>query len=295
VIRFGTSGWRGILAEDFTFSAVRAVARAIADHLLIPGSRAPGPGPSDPGLGTRDSGLAVVVGYDTRFQSETFGAECAGVLAAAGIRCHLTGRPTPTPVLAHAVRALGAAGAINITAGHNPPEWNGLKFSGAAGGPALPAAADAIAQRANAILADPASAVPTLPLAEAQGRGLVRALDPAPAYCAQLRRLVDFAAIRPAGMRVGVDLLHGTAGGYLDALLRDAGCEVHALHAERGPGFGGHPPEPAAGCLAALAAAVRGEGCHVGLACDGDADRFGILDADGAFLEPNAVLALAVA
>ena len=139
MIRFGTSGWRGIIAEDFTFATVRAVARAIADHLLSGrGSRVPGPGSIDPELATRDSELAVVVGYDTRFLSEAFAAACVRVLAAAGIRSHLVGRPTPTPVLALAVRALGAAGAINITASHNPPEWNGLKFSAANGGPALP-------------------------------------------------------------------------------------------------------------------------------------------------------------
>ncbi len=318
MITFGTSGWRGIIAEDFTFAGVRAVARAIAEHLLGPASRVPGPGSPDSGPATRDPRPEVVVGYDTRFQSEAFAAECVKVLAAAGLRSHLVGRPTPTPVLAHAIRALGAAGGINITASHNPPEWNGLKYSAETGGPALPAATDAIARRANAILSAGSGGelqVPTRSLTEAEAAGLVRPLDPAPPYCAQLRRLVDCETIRhagreaggpggrqarregghPAGLRVAVDLLHGTAGGYLDVLLREAGCDVEVLHADRNPGFGGHPPEPAAEHLGLLAARVREGGRHLGLACDGDADRFGILDGDGTFLEPNAVLALIAA
>ncbi len=295
MIHFGTSGWRGIIAEDFTFAGVRAVARAIADHLLSPESRVPGPASPGSALATRDSEPAVVVDYDTRFLSEAFAAECVKVLAAAGVRSHLVERPTPTPVLAHAVRTLGAAGGINITASHNPPEWNGLKFSGASGGPALSEVTDGIAERANAILAAPDAAVPALPLADARARGLVVPLDPAPAYAAQICRVVEFATIRPAGLRVAVDLLHGTAGGYLDALLREAGCEVEVLHAERNPGFGGHAPEPSAARLQTLAGRVRQGGYHLGLACDGDADRFGVLDADGAFIEPNAILALIAA
>ena len=289
MISFGTSGWRGIIAEDFTFATVRAVARAIADHLLSPESRVAGAGSPDPRP-------VVVVGYDTRFQSEAFAAECAKVLCAAGVRCRLAERPTPTPVLAHAVRALGATGAVNITASHNPPEWNGLKFSGASGGPARPAATDAIAGRANQILAGPdAATIPVLDPAEARARGLLAPLDPAPAYLDQVRRLVNLAAIRSAGLRVAADLLHGTAGGYLDALLREAGCDLEVLHADRNPGFGGHPPEPAAAHLGALARRVTEGRRHLGLACDGDADRFGILDGDGTFIEPNIILALVAA
>ena len=295
VIRFGTSGWRGIIAEDFTFAGVRAAARAIADHLLGLGAGGRGSDTLNREPGTENREPAVAVGYDTRFLSEAFATECVKILAAAGIRSHLVERPTPTPVLAHAVRTLGAAGGINITASHNPPEWNGLKFSGASGGPALPEVTDAIAERANTILAAPDAAVPALALADARARGLVVPLDPAPAYAAQVRRVVEFATIHLAGLRVAVDLLHGTAGGYLDALLREAGCEVEVLHAERNPGFGGHPPEPSAARLQALGTRVRQGGHHLGLACDGDADRFGVLDADGTFVEPNAILALIAA
>jgi phosphoglucomutase len=278
-IKFGTSGWRGIMAEDFTFTGVRAVSHAIGEYLRSDEREA----------GTR----GVVVGYDTRFLSEVFASQVARVLAAQGIRAFLCARDTPTPVIAHEIRRRQAAGGIILTASHNPPEYNGIKFSAAWGGPALPAATKQIEARANAILADPrASAVPELSLAEAQARGLLERIDPRPAYLDRLRELVDLQTIHEARLRLVVDPIYGCAQGYLDTLLKDAGCEVSLLHNWRDPNFGGRSPEPSEDHLKDLAFQVVEASAHLGLATDGDADRFGLVDADGSFLEPNYYLGL---
>jgi phosphoglucomutase len=278
-IKFGTSGWRGIIAEDFTFAAVRAVSHAIADYI------------ADQGAGARERG--VVVGYDTRFLSEAFAAEAARVLAARSIRAFLCGRDTPTPVIAYEILRRGTAGGIIVTASHNPPEYNGIKFSAAWGGPALPEATKQIADRANAILAaSRPSEAPAMSLAEAEARGILRRIDPRPDYLERLRVLLDLETIRRARLKVVVDPLYGSARGYLDDLLREAGCEVSVLHAWRDPCFGGHAPEPSEENLRELASRVTETGAHLGLATDGDADRFGLVDADGTFVEPNYFLGL---
>jgi alpha-D-glucose phosphate-specific phosphoglucomutase len=276
-IRFGTSGWRGIMAEDFTFAGVRAVSRAIGEYVRA----------EEPGAAAR----GMVVGYDPRFLSEAFAAEAAQALAAEGIRVFLTDRDTPTPTIAYEIIRRNAAGGIIITASHNPPEWNGLKFSAAWGGPALPAATQRIEARANAILAEGGrTGASRMPRAEASR--LIERMDPREAYLDRLRALVEFSALRRARLRVVVDPLYGAGRGYLDRLLLEAGCEVTVLHDWRDPYFGGRPPEPSAEGLRELAARVVESGAHLGLATDGDADRFGLVDADGSFLEPNYFLAL---
>lgn len=270
-IRFGTSGWRARIAETYTFANVRRLTRAIAEHLLESGEARRG----------------VVVGYDTRFLSEEFAAAAAGTLAQAGVPSRLAVRAVPTPAVAYGVVHHRAGAGITITASHNPAHDNGLKLSAATGGPALPAVTRAIERRV-ASLPDPGS----LPLDEARARGLVEDVDLAPAYLDQCRRMVDLPAIRRAGLRVVVDVMYGPARGYLDALLAEAGCEVTLLHGVRDVTFGGHPPEPAEEHLGELIATVRRTGAHLGLATDGDADRFGIVDRDGTVLAPNPVLAL---
>src|SRR5574337_1613891 len=211
-IRFGTSGWRDIIADNFTFANVRLVARAIAEQLLIGGAAQP----------------EVVVGYDTRFLSEDFAAEAATVLAACGVRVWLTDRDVPTPVVAYEVSRRGAAGGLNITASHNPPEYNGLKFSGPTGGPVLPTVTDRIEKRVQELRVQPETPYP--PLAELEAKGLVVRIDPRPAYLNRLRDLVDLRAIGAARLKIAVDLLYGTASDYLDELLREAGCDVQTLH-----------------------------------------------------------------
>ena len=276
VIKFGTSGWRGVIAEDFTFTGVRAVSRAIAEYVKDQGPEAPSQG--------------VVIGYDTRFLSEAFAAQAARVLAAQGVRAFLCVRDTPTPVVAYEILRRRTAGGIIVTASHNPPEYNGIKFSAAWGGPALPAATKQIEERANAILAGPT--VEELPLAEAETRGLLERINPQPAYLERVRALVDMETIREARLKVLVDPLYGSAQGYLDVLLRDAGCEVTVLHAWRDATFGGRSPEPSEDHLQEMAFQVAENAAHLGLATDGDADRFGLIDADGSFLEPNYFLGL---
>jgi alpha-D-glucose phosphate-specific phosphoglucomutase len=274
LIRFGTSGWRDVIADTFTFANVRLVARAIAEYLLAEGTDQP----------------QVVVGYDTRFLSEAFAAEAATVLAAHGIQVWLTDRDAPTPVIAYEVIRRGAAGGLNITASHNPPEYNGLKFSGPSGGPVLPAVTDRIEARVQELLTQPETPCP--PLGELEAKGLVVRIDPRPAYLNRLRELVDLRAIAEARLKVAVDLLYGTGWGYLDEILREAGCDVQTLHGSKNPAFGGLAPDPSEANLQELASVVRSGGCHLGLATDGDADRYGIIDRDGRFIEPNYILAL---
>lgn len=272
-IKFGTSGWRGILADDFTFSRARIVTAAIARYV-------------------KGSGLAargVVLGYDTRFLSEAFARDAAAGLAAAGLPVSLCIRDAPTPALASEILHRGAAGGINVTASHNPPEYNGIKFSMASGGPALPEVTAAIEAEANRLLAGPPLPPPSLAGLPADR---IVPTDPYPAYAARVLALLDLARLRRARLRVVVDPLYGTGRGYLDVLCREVGCEVSVIHDHRDPLFGGGTPEPSPENLRDLSRAVREQGAQLGLATDGDADRFGILDSDGTFVEPNYLLGL---
>ena len=273
-IAFGTSGWRGVIADDFTVARLGAVTQAIADHLTA--------------QGLKDKG--VVVGYDTRFLSERFAVEAARVLAASGVHAYLSNRDVPTPVVSFEIIRRKAAGGINFTASHNPPEYNGLKFSPAWGGPALPETTKDIETRANALIEK--NSIHALPLAEAREKGLVEDVDLRKSYLDDLRKKIDTDVIRKAKLKVGVDLLYGTGRGYLDAALLDAGCAVTAVNDRRDPYFGGHPPEPSEEHLGELSDRMKKGRFDVGLAVDGDADRFGILDSDGSYINPNQVLAL---
>lgn len=273
-IKFGTSGWRGVIADDFTIARLRVVTQAIADHLTA--------------QGLKDKG--VVVGYDTRFMSERFAEEAVRVLAAAGIHCYLANRDVPTPAVSFEIIRRKAAGGINFTASHNPPQYNGLKFSPAWGGPALPETTKDIETRANALVEK--NSIPVLSFAEAREKGLVEELDLRKAYLDDLRKKIDFDVIRKAKLKVAVDLLYGTGRDYLDTALKDAGCVVTCIHGERDPLFGGRSPEPSDENLAELSGLMKKGKFDLGLAVDGDADRFGILDADGAPVNPNQVLAL---
>ena len=272
-IKFGTSGWRGINAEDFTFANARLVCQAIAAYL-------------------KQEGLAyqgVVVGYDTRFRSEAFAAAAAEVMAGNGIVSYFTQRDCPTPVVSFAIRAGRRAGGINITASHNPPEYNGIKFSPATGGPAP----ETVTQPIEALIGGlTPEAVKIMPVAQAREKGMIVDIEPRETYFQHLKTLVDTEVLRRAGLKVVVDVLYGTGRDYLDAFLRDAGVEVEVLHGWRDAYFGGHRPEPSAEFLAELAGRIPAAGAQLGLAVDADADRFGVLDAAGHYHEANEILGL---
>ncbi len=273
-IKFGTSGWRGVIADDFTLDRVRVVTLAIADHIAA--------------QGLKDKG--VVVGYDTRFMSERFAAEAVTVLAASGIRSNLSKRDVPTPAVSFEIIRRKAAGGINFTASHNPPEYNGLKFSPAWGGPALPETTKDIEARANALTEK--NSIAKLALSEARAKGFVEDIDVRKVYLDDLRKKVDFEPIRKAKLKVAVDVLYGTGRDYLDSELRDAGCAVTVLHGHRDALFGGRAPDPSEENLSELSSLMKKGRFDIGLAVDGDADRFGILDADGTYINPNQALAL---
>ena len=273
-IQFGTSGWRGVIADDFTFERVRVVTQAIADHITEQGLKEKG----------------IVVGYDTRFLSERFAEVAVTVLAANGIRSFLSTRDVPTPVVSFEIIRRKTAGGINITASHNPSEYNGMKFSPAWGGPALPETTKDIESRANALMNK--NSVAGMPLAETREGGLVEDVDLRKNYLDDLKKKIDLEPIRKGKLKIAVDLLYGTGRDYLDSLLRDAGCTVTVLHDRREALFGGRTPEPSEENLAELSAVVKKGKCDIGLAVDGDADRFGILDSDGTYVNPNQALAL---
>ncbi|PLX92646.1 MAG: phosphoglucomutase [Desulfuromonas sp.] len=274
-IKFGTSGWRGILGDDFTLENVRIVTQAIADHLRSEG--------------LADNGL--VVGCDARFMGRDFARETVRVLAGAGIKSFLCERDTPTPVIAHELLRRKASGAINFTASHNPYDYNGIKFSPAWGGPALPETTGDIERRANALMGE--VCYKEMFLDEAERAGLYEIIDPRPAYFETLRRLIDFAAIKRSTMKIAVNPLYGSGRGYLDTLLTEAGIDIVCMNDHLDPYFGGKPPEPAAAYIPDFIELVQSDPqITLGLATDGDADRYGIVDGDGSYIEPNYILAL---
>jgi len=273
-IAFGTSGWRGILCEDFTFDNVKTVVQAIADHVKA--------GP--------DKDKGIIVGYDSRFMGDSFAKEAARVLAAAGVKAYLCNRDTPTPVIAFETLRLKTAGAINFTASHNPPEYNGIKFSPSWGGPALPETTRDIERRANEMLGE--ICYREMSLEKAQKAGLLEEIDPRPAYLADLESKVDFEAIKSLGT-IAINPLYGTGRDYLDAPLIARGMDVRVINANRDPYFGGFPPEPAEKYIQDFIGLVKGTPeIRLGIATDGDGDRFGIVDEDGSYIEPNYIIAL---
>jgi phosphoglucomutase len=266
-IHFGTSGWRGVIAEDFTFSGVRRAASAIAAH-----------------VSSQRKSPALLVAHDTRFFSEEFARTCAHVLHSKGCRVSLCVGPTPTPAVAHAILHEKFDGAINITASHNPYNYNGLKFSGSEGGPALPEATKDIERRAASLRDEPFRLED---IAEN-----FSAVDPRDAYFAQLEKLVRFDILGRTKGGFVFDAVHGCGAGWLDSLLNSHGVNVKSIRTERDVMFEGAGPDPSEENLAGLKQLVNEKKALAGLATDGDADRFGILDRDGSFVSPNHILAL---
>jgi phosphoglucomutase len=266
IIKFGTSGWRAIIAEEFTVANVRKAVTGIARYVAS----------------KKASGARVIVGRDPRYMGERFVAIAAEVLGFFGVQPLVIAEPAPTPAISYEVIRAKADGAINFTASHNPPEYSGIKFSTPDGAPALPEATSAI----EALIAGngdisggPAKAAP-------------QSIDPKPAYLARLKEIVDLELIRASGLKVVFDPLWGAARGYSDELLREAGIPVSTVHDVRDVLFGGHAPEPEDHLLNEMRQQMKATGARIGVATDGDADRFGIVDEDGAFIQPNYIIAV---
>ena len=267
-IKFGTSGWRGIIADDFTFEKSRLAVAAIARYL------------SESKAGKR----GVLVGHDTRFMAEEFAGDAADVLRDFGIDVWLCSDPVPTPAVSSIILKRGLGGAINFTASHNPSNYQGIKFSPSWGGPAMPESTRIIEDTAKRFQME------GLPPAAVR-RGTIKNIDPVPEYLEQLRSKVDINVIAQSGIKIAFDALYGTGKNYLDRVLEEAGCQVTTIHGNRDPLFGGFPPEPSEERLAELARIVSAE-ADLGLSTDGDADRFGILGGNGEFYTPNIILAI---
>ncbi len=269
-IKFGTSGWRAVMAEEFTFANVHRAVHGIASYVAS----------------HKPQGARVIVGRDPRFLGETFCSMAADILGSYGITPLVIDNPAPTPAIAYAVMESKADGAINFTASHNPPEYNGIKFSTPDGAPALPEVTKAIEAAIAAFDNNPARG------GGAGAKAQVQSMDPHRMYLARLRELVDLDVIKKAGTKVVFDPLWGAARGYSDLLLREAGVNVATVHDYRDVLFGGHAPEPDDHLLEDLRQKMRETGAQIGIATDGDADRFGIVDSDGTFLQPNYIIAL---
>ncbi len=272
-IRFGTSGWRALIADEFTFANVRLAVTAIAEHVL-----------------SKSGEPAVLVAYDTRFYSEEFARLAAEILSRHGVRVLLCDSFAPTPAAAYEILRRKLTGAVNFTASHNPAPYHGLKFSSADGGPALPEVTKDIEARIARLAAkEERSSAGGARHAPSASIETVSIKTP---YLERLGELVNFAKIGTAKQKIVFDALHGCGAGYLDEALRAHGVEVMALRTNRDVLFDGTGPDVSEENLAPLSRAVRESGAAVGLATDGDADRFGIIDADGTWVQPNHVLAL---
>ncbi|MEO8383547.1 MAG: phosphoglucomutase/phosphomannomutase family protein [Acidobacteriota bacterium] len=270
MIKFGTSGWRGIIGEDFTFENVRVATQGIASYLKKSGQQ----------------GSGVIVAYDTRFLSEKFASEAAKVLAFNDIKAYLCTRDVPTPVVAFETIRRKAMGAINFTASHNPPEYNGLKFSGSNGAPALPEITRQI-EREIHLVQQKNERMDVYEKTE-----LIEEIDPKDRYLTELRQKIDVDAIRRSGLRIAIDSLYGTSRDYLDYFLLEAGVELKIIHNFRDPYFGGFSPECSEKNLVDLRKVVGEDKYDLGLATDGDADRFGIIDDRNRFISANNIIAL---
>lgn len=265
-IRFGTSGWRAIIADDFTYKNVELVTEAICSYLTESFS---------------EDKRTLIVGHDSRFMGEKFSGVAAEIARRKGFRVLLCNHPVPTPTVSHAIRNQKAVGGINFTASHNPPEYQGIKFSTADGAPALPE----ITKRIEELIQE-ASETPDA------GGGSIEEFDPRSDYLDDLKTKINFDAIAKAKGKFAYEPLWGTGRGYLDKILRDYGLEVETLHDWRDVTFGGKAPEPGEKQTAELVELVKSKGYTLGLATDGDGDRFGVIDSNGDFIQPNPLIAI---
>ncbi|HZD58823.1 MAG TPA: phosphoglucomutase/phosphomannomutase family protein [Anaerolineae bacterium] len=271
VIKFGTDGWRAIMNDTFIISNVQVVAQAIADYLVE--------------NGLRDKG--IVIGYDTRFFAERFASECAAVMLGNNIPVYMPRRALPTPVTAYSIKVYNTAGAIMLTASHNPPEYNGIKFIPEYAGPASPEITGEIERLIKANLESN-----RLLKAPLEGHELLHEAEPFPRYTQHIANLIDFDKLREIKLKVVLDPMFGASQGLMDTLLAEVGCAVETIHNYRDPLFGGSYPDPSEKHLSELKNEVIRTKSDIGLALDGDADRFGAIDFNGTYITANQVLSL---
>jgi phosphomannomutase len=268
-IKFGTDGWRGVIAEDFTFANVRTVAHAIARYAAR----------------NEKPGAGLVVGFDTRFASERFARLAAETVAATGTPVFLAQDACPTPAVSLMVRRRGAAGGIQITASHNPFRWNGMKFKASYGSSASPAIVAQIEKELAVVRREGVPALPPRP-------EIIEPLDVRSAYLDTLAKLVDWDRLRAAKLRFLVDPMHGAGRGLLLEIFRRNRVEAAEIRGNRDPLFGGVNPEPIEPHVEALRQAMRAGGYDAGFALDGDADRIGAMDPDGTFITPHQIFSI---
>ncbi len=263
-IKFGTDGWRGIIADDFTHDNVRVAARAVAHYVLA----------------EEDAARGVCIGWDTRFKSQVFARVVAEVLAGAGIPVALADRVTPTPALSFAVRGRGAAGGVMITSSHNPAEWNGVKYKASYGGSGKPSIIAAIEKHLDE------------PLTLGNAPAKIEEVDFNPPYIAAIESFVDLPAIRASGYRFLIDCMHGAGRGVIAGIFARAGVPYVEMRAEINPAFPGINPEPILPHIRETQKRVIEERCVAGLVTDGDADRIGAVDEHGNVVDAHKIFAI---
>ncbi|MGH9617471.1 MAG: phosphoglucomutase/phosphomannomutase family protein [Acidobacteriaceae bacterium] len=263
-VKFGTDGWRGVIAEDFTFANVRVAVSAIANYILTE---------EDPARG-------ICIAYDSRFGSQRFAQAAAEVVASAGISVRLAGKITPTPALSFAVRESGAAGGIMITSSHNPYQWNGVKFKASYGGSGKPSMIAAIEARLGN------------PLKRAAMPAEIERVDFLPGYIEAIAKFVDLEKIAASGHKFAVDSMYGAGGGILAGIFNGVKIPCVEIHRQHDPLFPGINPEPIEPHLRGLQQAVVEQQCQAGFATDGDADRISAVDEDGNVVDAHKIFAI---
>ncbi len=272
-IKFGTDGWRGFIADDYTFENVRRCAQGFASYNIAHGK----------------TGAWIVVGHDKRFLSENFALAVAEVLVGNGLKVYLTNGATPTPVISFSTVNLNAAGAVNITASHNPPTDNGFKVRDHTGGAIDPDGLKEI----ESLIPDTMDNVKIMPASQAEVQGSLVYFDPAPAYIDHIHRLIDLGPIRDAGLKVMVDVMWGNGAGWFPRLLEGGKTQIIEIHNQRNPSFPEMKrPEPIQPNIDVGLAATVANQADVLLITDGDADRCGIGDENGVFINQLQVYGL---
>lgn len=268
-IRFGTSGWRALISEDFTFDNVRLLSQAIANYLK-----------------KNNKTKGIIAGYDVRFLSEDFAKEAGKVIASNGIDVFYPKSATPTPVVSFNVLNKDLSGAIIISASHNPPEYNGYKFSTESGAPSTKEITSEIEKELSKISES------DVKLDEEKAAKRIKEFDASTCYFKHLNKILDTESMKKHKMKVAVDCMNGIVTGYLDRFLEDLGYDLKVLNKERDPTFGGRSPDPLPENLEELISIVKDENFDLGLSVDGDADRFGVVDREGEFIFPNQLISL---